>query len=109
MLVGTRAIVNVHTEILSQELGCVAVTHDNPLQVRLEQADNIELELLDQVAHAVFRRPHVIVKREVNRPDARGNEPVVCVVGLVIVRGKAQDIGEEEEKVEERRHGTCGG
>ncbi len=106
VLVGARPVVNVHAEVFGQELRRVAVAHDDALQVRLEQPDDVELHLLDQVAHAVLRRPHVVVEREVDRPDARRKYPVVGVVRLVVIGGEPEEVGAEEEEVEDAE---CGG
>lgn len=72
VLVGTRAVVNVHAKVFGQELGGVAVTHDDALQIRFQKANDIDFQFLDEVAHAVLGRPHIVVQREVNGPDASG-------------------------------------
>jgi len=104
VLVRARTVVDIHAKVFGQELGSVAVAHDDALGVRLEEADDVDLKLFDQVAHAVLGRPHVVVEVKVNGPDTGGDETVVGMVRLVVIRGETAHVGEEEEEVQETEH-----
>lgn len=104
MLVGTRTIVDVHSKVFSKELSGVTVAHDDALQIRLQQTNHINLHLLDKIAHAILGRPHVVVEREVNRPDASREKAVLGVVRLVVVGREAQEVGGEEQEVENTKN-----
>jgi hypothetical protein len=62
VLVGPGTKVDIHAQVLSKELSCITVTHDDALQITFQESNHIDLKLLDQVAHAVLRRPHVVVE-----------------------------------------------
>lgn len=93
MLVGARPEVDVHAQVFGEKLGCVAVAHDDALQIRFQQSDDINFELLDQIAHAILGRPHVVVKGEVDGPNTGCNGLCLGVVRCVVVRWEAEISG----------------
>jgi len=97
VLVGAGAVVDVHAEVFGEELRCVAVAHDDALEVAFEEPDDIDLEFLDDVAHAALGAPHVVIKAEVDCPDTGCYALRLGVIGRVVIAGEAK-IGDRHGK-----------
>ena len=54
MFVGTWSEIDIHTEVFCNKLSCITIAHDDPLQVRFEEANDVHFELLDEVADSML-------------------------------------------------------
>ena len=51
MLIGSGTEVCVHTKIFCKELGRVSVAHDDPLEIRFQKTNDIELQIFNSIPH----------------------------------------------------------
>jgi hypothetical protein len=97
VLVGTGAEIGVVTKIFGDVLGDIAVAHDDTLVVGFEEADNVQFELTNDIAHAALRGPHVVVKTKVDSPNTGGHNLVLLVMRSVVI-GREAEVSHRHRK-----------
>jgi hypothetical protein len=90
VLVRSRAVINIHAELLGEVLSEVTVAHDDALKIALEEAYDVEFSLANKLLHAAFRAPHIVVDAEVDSPDTSSDHLAVLVIRLVVVARESE-------------------
>ena len=82
MLLRTRSEIRIHLQVLCEPLGKVAITKRRSVEVRLQEAYDVQLEILEHATHASRAIAHVLVKAKVHGPYTGCDYAVGRVVRL---------------------------